>query len=84
MRSQIARFQSFTWQINISFCVCVCVCVCVCNSVASPWTITCQAPVHGVFQAGILSWLPFHSPEDLPGPGIELVSPALVGGFFTS
>ena len=78
MRSQIARFQSFTWPSNISLCVCVC------NSVASPWTITCQAPVHGVFQAGILSWLPFHSPEDLPGPGIELVSPALVGGFFTS
>ena len=33
------------------------------------------------------SGLPFPSPRDLPGPGIEttpLMSPALAGGFFTS
>ena len=29
------------------------------------------------------SGLPFSSPGDLPDPGIELVSPALAGGFFT-
>ena len=31
------------------------------------------------------SWsgFPFPSPEDLPDPGIEPVSPALAGGFFT-
>ena len=43
--------------------------------------------VHGVFQAGILEWLPFPLPGDLPDPGIEpvsLVSPALAGGFFTT
>ena len=28
--------------------------------------------------------LPFPSPRDLPNPGIELESPALVGGFFTT
>ena len=27
--------------------------------------------------------LPFLSPGDLPGPGVEPVSPALAGGFFT-
>ena len=27
---------------------------------------------------------PFPTPEDLPDPGIELVSPALAGGFFTT
>ena len=27
--------------------------------------------------------LPFPSPGDLPDPGIECVSPALAGGFFT-
>ena len=30
------------------------------------------------------SRLPFPSPEDLPDPGIEPVSPALAGGFFTA
>ena len=30
------------------------------------------------------SGLPFPSPGDLPHPGIEPVSPALAGGFFTT
>ena len=30
------------------------------------------------------SGLAFPSPGDLPNPGIELVSPALAGGFFTA
>ena len=30
------------------------------------------------------SGLPFHSPGDLPDPGIEPTSPALACGFFTS
>ena len=30
------------------------------------------------------SGLPFPSPGDLPDPGIEPVSPALAGGFFTT
>ena len=30
------------------------------------------------------SGLPFPSPGDLPDPGIEPTSPALVGGFFTT
>ena len=28
--------------------------------------------------------MPFPSPEDLPGPGIKPVSPALAGRFFTT
>ena len=28
--------------------------------------------------------LPFSSPGDLPGPGIERASPAVAGGFFTT
>ena len=28
--------------------------------------------------------MPFPSPGDLPDPGIELESPALAGGFFTT
>ena len=30
------------------------------------------------------SGLPFPSPKDLPNPGVELESPVLVGGFFTT
>ena len=47
----------------------------------------CSLPdssVHGISEARILSGLPFPSPEDLPDLGIELASPALAGGFFTT
>ena len=43
--------------------------------------------VHGIFQARILSGLPFPAPGVLPNPGMEpstLESPALKGGFFTA
>ena len=46
----------------------------------------CSQPgssVHGVLQARILEGVPFPSPEDFPDPGMEPVSPALAGGFFT-
>ena len=38
--------------------------------------------VPGILQARILEREPFPSPGDLPDPGIEPVSPALVGGVF--
>ena len=43
----------------------------------------CSPPgssVHGILQAR----LPYPSPGDLPDPGIEPVSPALAGGFYTT
>ena len=40
--------------------------------------------VHGIFQARTLDELPFPSLEDLPDPGIEPMSPALAGKFFTT
>ena len=41
--------------------------------------------MHGFFQARIhWSELPFPSPEDLPGPRIKPLFPALAGGFFTT
>ena len=68
-------------------CVCVCVCVCAqpCLTLCDP--MDCSLPdssVHGISEARILSGLPFPSPEDLPDLGIELASPALAGGFFTT
>ena len=53
--------------------------------VAIPWTIACQAPLTmGFSSQKYRSGLPLPSPGDLPDPGIELVSPALVGRFFTT
>ena len=43
--------------------------------------------VHGIFQARILDWVSFPSPEDIPDPGINYASPvgpALAGRFFTT
>jgi len=47
----------------------------------------CSPPgssVHASSQARILDGLPFPSPGDLPDPGMEPTSPALVGEFFTT
>ena len=38
----------------------------------------------GFFRQGYRSGLPFPPPGDLPDPGIEFVSLALAGGFFTT
>ena len=52
---------------------------------ATPWTVALQTPVSMVFSMQeYWSGLPFHSPGDLPDPGIEPASLALVGMFFTS
>ena len=47
----------------------------------------CSPPsfsVHGISQGGILSWLSFSSPGDVPQLGIKLTSPALASRFFTT
>ena len=55
---------------------------------ATPWTAAHQTPLSmGFPQQGYYSRLPFPSPWDLPGPGIEPVSsgsPALADRFFTA
>ena len=40
--------------------------------------------VHGISKARTLVGLPFPPPGNLSHPGIELASPALAGGFFTT
>ena len=53
-----------------------------------PWTAAHQTPLSRRFpRQEYYSELAFPSPEDLPNPQIEpvsLLSPALVGGFFTT
>ena len=64
------------------------VCVCVVSHIqflTTLWTIACQASLSmGFPRQKYWSWLPLPSPGILPDPGIELASPALAGGFFTS
>ena len=46
-----------------------------------------DSSVHGILQARILEWVAVPFSEDLPNPGIELVSlmsPALAGGYLTT
>ena len=54
------------------------------NSVTS-WTVARQAPLSmGFPRQAYLSGLLVPSPGDLPHPGIEPVSPALAGRFFSA
>ena len=47
-----------------------------CPTLCDPWTVTHQAPPSmGFSRQEYWSGLPFPSPEDLPGPGIEPGSP---------
>ena len=51
---------------------------------ATPWTVAHQAPQSmGFSRQEYWSGLPFPSPGGIPDPGIEPVSLALAGGFFT-
>ena len=58
------------------------------NSVATPWTVVCQALLSMVFpRQEYWSVLPFPPPGDLPDSGIKptsLASPALANRFFTT
>ena len=60
----------------------------VCTLSPSVMSVVGQVPLSmGFFQEKYWSGLPFPSPEDLPDPGIEPmspVSPALAGEFFTN
>ena len=56
-----------------------------CQLLVTPWTSAYQAPLSMAFpRQKYWSGLPFPSPGNLPDPGIELMSPVLAGGFFTT
>ena len=55
------------------------------NSFVTPWTVAHWAPLFmGLPKQKHWSTVPFPSPGDFPNPGIEPVSSALAGGFFTT
>ena len=70
----------------LSPCMCVCVYVLSCVQLfASTWAVARHAPLSvGFSRQGYWSGLPFPSPGHLPDPGIEPISPALEGKFFTT
>ena len=59
-----------------------------CQTLCDPRTVSHQAPLFmGFSRQEYWSELPFPSPRDLPGPGMEsesLMSPALADRFFTT
>ena len=65
-------------------CVCAQLLSCV-QLFAALWTVACQAPLSMEYsKQEYSSGLPPPSPEDLPNPEIEPMSPALAGRFFTT
>ena len=56
-----------------------------CLTLAIPWTVARQSPLSmGFSRQKYCSGLPFPAPGDLPNPGIEPMSPALICEFFTT
>ena len=54
-------------------------------ALVTPWTVAHQVPLPmGFPRQEYCSGLPFAPAGDLPEPGVEPVSPALVGEFFTT
>ena len=55
------------------------------DSFATPWTVSCQAPLSmGFSRQEYWSGLPFPSPGDLPDLGLALMFPTLVGRSLTT
>ena len=77
-----------TQLVNINPCCCCCLVAQSCLTLCHP--MDCSPPgssVHRISQTRILEWVAFPSPGDLSDPGMEpesVVSPALVGRFFTT
>ena len=63
--------------------LCMHVCVLNCVRLCDPWTVAHQAPLSmGFSRQEYWSGFPFLPAGELSDPGIEPVSPALVGGLF--
>ena len=63
----------------------MCACSVAVRLSVTPWALACQVLLSLEFsRQEYWSGLPFPTPGDLPNTGIEPVSPALAGGFFTT
>ena len=86
----MVNHSEFFYQITLIFwdkhqlIVRVCVLSCV-QLFAAPWTAAHQAPLPMDFsKQEYWNGMLFSSPGDTPNPGIEPISPALAGRFFTT
>jgi len=69
---------------RLLFCCC-CLVDKSCLTLYTPWTVARQSPLSiGFPRQEYWSGLLFPSSGALPGPGMELPSPSLAGGFFTT
>ena len=78
----LSTFFAFLLSYN---CSCGCVCAQSCLTLCDP--MDCSPPgssVHGFSQARILEWVAIPLSRGSSDPGMELTSPALAGGFFTT
>ena len=80
MRSALNGWKTEDNQLEDNLaCVCVCVCVLVTQLCPTLCDLMDYSPpgssIHGIFQARILEWVAFPSPEDLPDSGIKPRSP---------
>ena len=77
--------DAYTLQLLLGCC---CLVTKLCLTLVTPWNVACQTPLPTGFpRQEYWSALLFPTSGDLPNPGIEptsSVSPALVGGFFTT
>ena len=56
-----------------------------CPTLATPWTVSCQAPLSmGFYIQEYWSGLPFPSPGDLPNPGIGTWVSCIAGRVLTN
>ena len=75
--------EKLVWPSSTVVRVCVYLVAQYCPTLCNPIDCSQQdSSVHGIFQARILEWLPFPTPEDLSDPGIKPTFPALAGVFF--
>ena len=76
--------SSFSMDKQISSKKSTCLVAQSCPTLATPWTVACQALLSMEFsRQEHWSGLPLSSPGDLSDPGIKTASPMLAGGFFT-
>ena len=84
-----SHLELFLWNLTFWFILLLYICcsllfshLVMSDSFATPRTVACQVPLSmGFLRQEYLSGLPFPSPGNLPISGIELASPALVGGY---
>ena len=78
-------YQSESFKENVIYKILLFSCSVMSDSLLTPWTVAHQAPLSmGFLRQEYWSGLPFPSSGDLPNPGIEPISPALAGAFFTT